>query len=314
MAKLAQEQIAPLVRKMDTDNRFDDGLVKSLFENGLMGVETSPDYGGSGCNFLTMMVVVEELAKVDPAVSALVDIHNTLVINLMNKVATKEQKEKYLTKLTTEYPGSFALSEPSAGSDAFSLKTTAKKDGNHWVLNGTKMWISNSDLSGMFLIFANTDPSKGYKGISTFIVERDQEGFQVGKKESKLGICASGTCMLHLDNVRVPEENVLGEIGQGYKYAAGFLNEGRIGIAAQMVGCAQGSFDITVPYLLERKQFGKDIFSFQVTEAQIWRQFQFYIDYSLTGLAIPSRRSGRRIGSSSSNVLQCSSFEGSRSE
>lgn len=249
---------------MDEEHKLDSGLVKALFENGFMGVEAEPEYGGSGCNFMTMMLIVEEFAKVDPAVSAFVDIHNTLVINLMKKVATKEQKEKYLTKMTTEYSGSFALSEPSSGSDAFSLKTTAKKDGNHWVLNGTKMWISNSDLSGCFLIFANTDHSKGYKGISVFIVERDQEGFTVGKKESKLGICASGTCMLHLDNVRVHEDNVLGQIGHGYKYAAGFLNEGRIGIAAQMVGCAQGSFNATMPYLLERKQFGKDIFSYQV--------------------------------------------------
>jgi short/branched chain acyl-CoA dehydrogenase len=269
VAKLAKEQIAPLVRKMENEHKLDDGLVKTLFENGLMGVEASPDYGGSGCNFMTMMVVVEELAKVDPAVSAFVDIHNTLVINLFNKVATKEQKEKYLTKLTTEYPGSFALSEPGAGSDAFSLKTTAKKDGDYWVLNGSKMWISNSDLSGVFLIMANVDHSKGYKGISTFIVERDQEGFTVGKKENKLGICASGTCQLHLDNVRVHEENVMGEIGKGYKYAAGFLNEGRIGIAAQMVGCAQGSFDATIPYLLERKQFGKDIFSYQGMQYQV---------------------------------------------
>lgn len=165
-----------------------------------------------------------------------------------------------MTKLCTEYPGSFALSEPSSGSDAFALKTTAKKDGNHYVLNGTKMWISNSDLSGTFIIMANADPSKGYRGITAFIVERGQEGFTVGKKEDKLGIKASGTCMLHLDNVRVPEENILGEFGKGYAYSASILNEGRIGIAAQMVGTAQGSFDATIPYLLERKQFGQDLY------------------------------------------------------
>lgn len=146
-----------------------------------------------------------------------------------------------MTKLCTEFPGSFALSEPTSGSDAFALKTTAKKDGNHYVLNGTKMWISNSDLAGVFIIMANANPSKGYKGITAFIVERDMEGFSVGKKENKLGICASGTCMLHLENVRVPEENILGEFGKGYQYSASILNEGRIGIAAQMVGCAQGN-------------------------------------------------------------------------
>lgn len=185
------------------------------------------------------------------------------------RYGTQAQKEKYLTKLTTEYSGSFALSEPTSGSDAFALKTTAKKDGNHYVLNGTKMWISNSDLSGCFVIMANADPSKGYKGITAFIVERDTEGFTIGKKERKLGICASGTCMLHLDNVRVPEENVLGEVGKAYAYSAAILNEGRIGIAAQMVGCAQGSFDATIPYLLERKQFGSDLFSFQGMQYQV---------------------------------------------
>jgi short/branched chain acyl-CoA dehydrogenase len=187
----------------------------------------------------------------------------------LNDLGTPEQKQKYLVKSCTEAPASFALSEPSSGSDAFALKTTAKKDGNHYILNGTKMWISNSDMAETFIIMANVDPSKGYKGITAFIVERGMEGFQVGKKERKLGICASGTCMLHLDNVRVPAENVLGEVGKGYAYSASILNEGRIGIASQMVGCAQGSFDATMPYLLERKQFGKDIFSFQGMQYQV---------------------------------------------
>lgn len=207
--------------------------------------------------------------QVDPAVGALVDIHNTLVINLLKDLGTKEQKEKYLRRACTEHPASFAISEPSSGSDAFGLKTVAKKDGNHYVLNGTKMWISNSDMAGTFIIMANADPSKGYKGITAFIVEKDMEGFTVGKKEKKLGICASGTCMLHLDNVRVPEENILGELGKGYAYSASILNEGRIGIAAQMVGCAQGAFDATMPYLLERKQFGKEIYSFQGMQYQV---------------------------------------------
>jgi len=267
--KFAQEQVAPLVRKMDEEHKLDEGLVKALFENGLMGIEISEEYGGAGSNFMSTILAVEELAKVDASVAAFMDIHSTLVTSLINKVGNKEQKAKYLPKLAQEFPGSFALSEPSAGSDAFSLKTTAKKDGNYYVLNGTKCWISNSDLSGVFLIMANADPSKGYKGITTFIVERDYEGFQVGKKESKLGICASGTCTLHLDNVRVPEENLLGEYGHGYKYAAGFLNEGRIGIGAQMIGIAQGTMNATIPYLLERKQFGQDIFSFQGMQYQV---------------------------------------------
>ncbi|XP_063698499.1 short/branched chain specific acyl-CoA dehydrogenase, mitochondrial-like [Culicoides brevitarsis] len=267
--KFAQEKITPLVSKMDNEDKLDDGLVKALFENGLMGIEIAEEYGGTGSGFLTTILAVEELAKVDASVAALVDIHSTLVTALFNKLGTKAQKEKYLPKLAQEYPGSFGLSEPSAGSDAFSLKTVAKKDGNHYVLNGTKCWISNSDLSGVFLIMANADPSKGYKGITTFIVERDMEGFSVGKKESKLGIRASGTCTLHLDNVRVPEENILGQFGHGYKYAAGFLNEGRIGIGAQMIGIAQGALDATMPYLLERKQFGQDIFSFQGMQYQV---------------------------------------------
>lgn len=269
VAKLAQEQILPLVRKMDDDHQFDPSVVKAMFDNGLMGVEVGDEYGGSGCNFMTMMLVVEELSKVDASVAAFVDIHNTLVNSLMIKLGTEEQKKKYLPKLCSEYSGSFALSEPSAGSDAFSLKTTAKKDGNHYILNGSKMWISNSDLSGMFLIMANANPSAGYRGITTFIVDRDMEGFTVGKRENKLGICASGTCQLHFDNVRVPEENILGELGKGYQYAAGFLNEGRIGIGAQMIGLAQGCLDATIPYLLERKQFGADIYSFQGMQHQI---------------------------------------------
>lgn len=288
MAKLAQEKIAPFVKKMDENNLFEPSVVQALFDNGLMGIEIGTDYGGSECNFLTTMLVVEELSKVDPAVAAFVDIHNTLVNNLVMKLANEKQKAKYLPMLAQQCSGSFALTEPSSGSDAFGLKTTAKKDGNDYVINGQKMWISNSDVSGVFLVFANVNPSavctnstektyfsltktkkktiwlQGYKGITCFFVERDTPGFVVGKKEDKLGIRASGTCTLHFDNVRVPAENVLGEVGHGYKYAAGFLNEGRVGIGAQMVGLAQGCFDATIPYLLERKQFGKEIFDFQV--------------------------------------------------
>ncbi|CAD7005131.1 short/branched chain specific acyl-CoA dehydrogenase, mitochondrial [Ceratitis capitata] len=269
VAKLAQEQIAPLVKKMDEEHKFDPSVVKAVFENGLMGIEVDPDLGGSGCNFLTTILAVEELSKVDPAVGAFVDIHNTLVVSLMMKVGSEEQKNKYLPKLSQEYAGSFALTEPGAGSDAFGLKTIAKKDGSHYVINGTKMWISNSDVAGVFLVFANAKPEAGYRGITTFIVDREIPGVIVNKPENKLGICASGTCMVTFDNVRIPEENILGEFGHGYKYAAGFLNEGRIGIGAQMVGLAQGCFDHTIPYLLERKQFGKEIYDFQSMQHQI---------------------------------------------
>ncbi|KAL5283144.1 ACADSB family protein [Megaselia abdita] len=254
---------------MDDNHLFEDSVVKALFDNGLMGMEIEPEFGGSGCNFLTTMLVVEELSKVDPSVAAFCDIHNTLTVNLMKKVGSQAQREKYLPKLAGEYAGSFALTEPTAGSDAFSLKTVAKKDGDDYIINGTKMFISNSDVAGVFLVFANAKPEAGYKGITTFIVDRDTPGFTVGKKENKLGIRASGTCMLHFDNVRVPKENILGEFGHGYKYAAAYLNEGRIGIGAQMVGLAQGCFDATIPYLLERKQFGNDIFSYQSMQHQI---------------------------------------------
>lgn len=266
---MAQEKIAPLVKKMDAESLFDPSVTQAMFENGLMGIEIPTEHGGSGCNFMTTMLVVEELSKVDPSVGAYVDIHNTLVCSLLMKVGNEEQKAKYLPKLAQEYAGSFALTEPTAGSDAFSLKTTAKKDKNHYVINGTKMWISNSDVAGLFLVMANAKPEAGYKGITTFIVESDTPGVNVAKKEDKLGIRASGTCVVNFDNVRVPEENLLGQFGHGYKYAAGFLNEGRVGIGAQMLGLAQGCFDATIPYLLERKQFGQDVFSFQSMQHQI---------------------------------------------
>ncbi|XP_046418552.1 short/branched chain specific acyl-CoA dehydrogenase, mitochondrial [Neodiprion pinetum] len=269
VAKLAKDEILPIVRKMEKEGKIDDGLLQSLFANGLMGMEIPEKYGGTGSNFMSTILMVEELAKVDGAVAALVDIHNTLVNSLIIKVGTEEQKAKYLPNLAQKYPGSFCLTEPSAGSDAFSLKTVAKKDGSDYVINGTKMWISNSDIAGVFLVFANADPSAGYRGITTFFVDRETPGLTVAKPEDKLGIKASGTCMLHFDNVRVPESNILGEFGHGYKYAAGFLNEGRVGIGAQMIGMAQGSLDATIPYTLERKQFGQDIFSFQSMQHQI---------------------------------------------
>ncbi|XP_012226121.1 short/branched chain specific acyl-CoA dehydrogenase, mitochondrial isoform X2 [Linepithema humile] len=269
VAKLAKEEIAPLVRKMEKEGKIDDGVLKALFENGLMGLEVPTEYGGTGSNFMSTILTVEEVAKVDGAVAALVDIHNTLVNSLIIKVASEEQKKKYLPKLSQNYAGSFCLTEPGSGSDAFSLKTEAKKDGADYVINGTKMWISNSDIAGVFLVFANANPSEKYRGITTFFVDRETPGLTVAKPEDKLGIKASGTCMIHFDNVRVPESNILGQYGHGYKYAAGFLNEGRVGIGAQMIGIAQGCLDATIPYTLERKQFGKDIFSFQSMQHQI---------------------------------------------
>ncbi|XP_059619119.1 short/branched chain specific acyl-CoA dehydrogenase, mitochondrial [Phlebotomus argentipes] len=271
VAKFSQEKILPHVKKMDENNLFEQSIIDELFAQGLMGIEIPVELGGSGCNFMTNIIVVEELSKVDPAVAAYVDIHNTLVNSLLMKVGSKAQKEKYLPLLAQKCAGSFALTEPTSGSDAFSLKTTAKKEGSHYIINGTKMWISNSDVAGVFLVFANANPSAGYKGITTFIVDGDSPGLVVAKKENKLGIRASGTCVLNFDNVKVPEENLLGEFGKGYQYAAGFLNEGRIAIGAQMVGLAQGCVDATIPYLLERKQFGQDIYSFQSMQHQIAR-------------------------------------------
>ncbi|XP_050293495.1 short/branched chain specific acyl-CoA dehydrogenase, mitochondrial [Anthonomus grandis grandis] len=269
VARLSKEQILPHVKDMENDKKIKDSVLKLLFENGLMGIHTPAEYNGSDCNFLTAMLIVEELSKVDPSVAALVDIHNTLVNSVFIKYANKEQKEKYLPRLCTDMVGSFALTEPSSGTDAFALKTTAKKVGNEYVLNGSKMWISNSDFSGVFLIMANADTSKGYKGITCFIVDRDTPGFTINKPEDKLGIVASGTCMLTLEDVKIPETNVLGEVGQGYKIAIEVLNEGRIGIASQMLGLAQGCFDVTIPYTLERKQFGQSIFNFQGMQHQI---------------------------------------------
>lgn len=267
--RLAVDQIGPHVRDMDRDGFIKQPIIDMLFQNGLMGIEIESKYGGSECGFMTSIITVEEISKIDPATAVLVDLHNTLIINAISKYANKEQKAHYLPRMVTDTVGSFALSEPSAGSDAFSLKTTAKKDGSDYILNGSKMWISNSDVAGVFLIMANANPSAGYKGITCFIVERDTPGFTIAKPENKLGICASGTCMLTFDNCRVPATAIMGKLGEGYKIAARFLNEGRIGIAAQMVGAAQGCFDATIPYTLERTQFGKPIYSNQGMQYQI---------------------------------------------
>jgi alkylation response protein AidB-like acyl-CoA dehydrogenase len=214
-------------------------------------------------SFMSSIIVIEELAKIDPAVSVCVDVQNTLVETAFRKWGSESLQAKYLPALATDTLGSFCLTEWGSGSDAFALKASAKKDGNDWILNGTKAWITNSHEAGIFIVMANTDHSLGYKGITAFIVERGFPGLKVGKKEDKLGIRASSTCEVILENVRVPSENVLGEVGKGYKIAIEVLNEGRIGIGAQMVGLAQGAFDKTLPYLTTRKQFGKPISDFQ---------------------------------------------------
>ncbi|XP_043568604.1 short/branched chain specific acyl-CoA dehydrogenase, mitochondrial isoform X1 [Chiloscyllium plagiosum] len=269
VAKFAQERIAPLVRKMDEESRMDESVLAGLFEQGLMGIEIEEQYGGPESSFFSSILVIEELAKVDPSVAVVCDIQNTLINTLLRKCGTEDQKRMYLPRLATDMVGSFCLSEVESGSDAFSLKTGAEKHKDYYVLNGSKMWISNADYAGIFLVMANANFSAGYRGITCFIVDKDTEGLQVGKKEDKLGIRASSTCAVNFDNVKVPESNILGQQGQGYKYAIGMLNEGRIGIAAQMLGLAQGCFDSTIPYLKQRVQFGKRIYDFQGMQHQI---------------------------------------------
>ena len=259
----AKERIAPKVSEMDEKAAFDTALLPALFELGVMGVEVPEQYGGAGSSFFNAILAVEALARVDPSVSVLVDVQNTLVNNALLRWGTDPQKSRYLPKLAGSWVGSYALSEASSGSDAFALKTRAEKSGDRYLLTGRKLWITNAAESSLFIVFANVDPSQGYKGITAFLVERGFAGFEIGKKENKLGIRASSTCELILENVEVPAENVLGEVGRGYKIAIEALNEGRIGIGAQMLGLAQGAFDGALPYMRERVQFGKPIAEFQ---------------------------------------------------
>lgn len=271
VSRLAAEKIQPLVKEMDAESKMDQSVIDAMFENGLMGIDIEAEYNGTNSTFFVANLVIEELAKVDPSVSAMVDVHNTVVNAVFRSYASEEHKKKYLSRLTTDTVGSFCLSEAGAGSDAFSLKTSAVKQGNHYVLNGSKMWITNAEHAGIFLVMANAKPEDGYRGITCFIVERDMEGLTVAKKEDKLGIRASSTCMVHFDNVIVPEENILGKFGHGYKYAIGILNEGRIGIGSQMIGLASGCLDHTIKYVMERKQFGQSIWDFQSMQHQISR-------------------------------------------
>jgi alkylation response protein AidB-like acyl-CoA dehydrogenase len=265
----SESEIAPRATEMDRNEAFDPDLIPQLFELGLMGIEVPEEMGGAGSTFFTSILVVEELSRVDPAVGVLVDVQNTLCINAFVRWGSDAQKEEFLPRLASDTVGAYALSEAGSGSDAFALACKATADGDDWILNGQKLWITNGNEAGLFIIFANVNPEAGYKGITAFVVERGMEGFTVGKKEDKLGIRASSTTELLLENVRVPGKNVLGEVGKGYKVAIETLNEGRIGIGAQMVGLAQGALDHTVKYVQEREQFGRTIGSFQGVQFQI---------------------------------------------
>jgi len=267
--EFAEDKIRPLVRKMDEDEFLDKSLVPQFFEMGLMSIEVPEKYQGAESSFFMAILAVEALSTVDASASVVVDVQNTLVNNAFINWGNETLMQKYLPHLATKKLGAYALSESGSGSDAFALKCRAVEDGDQYVLNGQKMWITNSAEAEIFIVFANVDPEQGYKGITAFIVEREFDGFSVGKKEDKLGIRASSTCELILDNCRVPKENVLGEVGKGYKVAIETLNEGRIGIGSQMMGVARGALDAAIAYTKERQQFGKPISAFQGVQFQL---------------------------------------------
>jgi butyryl-CoA dehydrogenase/short/branched chain acyl-CoA dehydrogenase len=267
--QFAQDNVRPLVREMDEKGIFDHGLLEQFFQLGLMGIEVPEQYGGSGGRFFEAILAVEEMSRVDASAGVVVDVQNTLVNNALLRWGTDEQKKNYLPRMATEWVGAYALSEAGSGSDAFALQTRAELKGDEFVLNGQKLWITNGKEASLFIIFATLDPAAGYRGITAFVVEKDFPGFTVGKKEDKLGIRASSTCELILDNCRVPVGNVLGEKGKGYKIAIETLNEGRIGIGAQMLGLAQGAWEHALKYAQERKQFGKSISEFQGIQFQL---------------------------------------------
>jgi butyryl-CoA dehydrogenase/short/branched chain acyl-CoA dehydrogenase len=267
--QFAEERIRPLVKEMDEKGVFDSGLVREFFQLGLMGIEIPAEYGGGDAKFFEAILAVEELSRVDASAGVIVDVQNTLVINALLRWATSEQKKRFLPRMAADTCGAYALSEAGSGSDAFALQTRAELRGSDYVLNGRKLWITNAKEAGLFVLFATVDPAAGYKGITAFIIEKDFPGFTVGKKEDKLGIRASSTCELLLEDCHVPKENVLGEVGKGYKIAIETLNEGRIGIAAQMVGIARGAWEYATNYAQERKQFGKQLSDFQGIQFQI---------------------------------------------
>ncbi len=265
----AENEIKPHVTHMDEQAQMNPEIVKKLFEMGLMGIETPDNFGGAGSSFTMACLAVEELGRVDGSVSVLVDVQNTLVTNALLKWANPAQKEKYLPRMAKEWVGAYALSESSSGSDAFALKLKAEQKGDKYILNGSKLWITNAKEANLYIVFANIDHAKGYKGITAFLVEKSFPGFKVGKKEDKLGIRASSTCELLFENCEVPAANVLGEVGKGYKIAIETLNEGRIGIGAQMVGIAQGAYEAALKYVQSREQFGKNLAQFQGIQFQL---------------------------------------------
>jgi butyryl-CoA dehydrogenase/short/branched chain acyl-CoA dehydrogenase len=267
--QFADDKIRPLVKEMDEKAVFDHGLIEQFFQLGLMGIEIPEQYGGAGGRFFEAILAVEEFSRVDASAGVIVDVQNTLVANAILRWANDDQKKRYLTKMAADTVGAYALSEAGSGSDAFALQTRAELKGSEYVLNGRKLWITNGKEAGLFILFATADVSKGYKGITAFLIEKNFPGFIVGKKEDKLGIRASSTCELILEDCRVPKENVLGEVGKGYRIAIETLNEGRIGIGAQMLGVARGAWEFAAKYAQERKQFGKPIAEFQGVQFQI---------------------------------------------
>jgi alkylation response protein AidB-like acyl-CoA dehydrogenase len=267
--EFAQKEVGPHVEEMDREGVFNHDLIDSFFAQGFMGIELPEAYGGSAGTFFMSVLAIEAFSSVDASAGVVIDVQNTLVNNAVMRWGTEEQKKAFLPKLTSNTVGAYALSEPNSGSDAFALESRAKDDGDHYVLNGRKLWITNAKEAGLFIIFATVNRELGYKGISAFLVEKSAPGFSVGKKEDKLGIRASSTCELILEDCRVPKANVLGEVGKGYKVAIETLNEGRIGIAAQMTGVAGGALAHAIRYAQERKQFGKPIADFQAIQFQL---------------------------------------------
>ena len=265
----ARNEIGPYVREMDEAGEFRKDILQKLFEMGLMGIAIPEEYGGQGGAFFNSMLAVQALSRTDPAAAVIVDVQNTLVVNALLRWASDDQKRKYLPRLARGTVACYALSEAGSGSDAFAMTTAAVDKGDCFELNGRKLWITNAKEAGLFILFANADPAAGHRGISAFLIEPDFEGFSVGKKEDKLGIRASSTCELILDNCRVPKENVLGALGRGYKIAIETLNEGRIAIGAQMLGLAEGALGHAMQYVQERKQFGKRLADFQAVQFQV---------------------------------------------
>jgi butyryl-CoA dehydrogenase/short/branched chain acyl-CoA dehydrogenase len=267
--EFAQAKIRPHVHSMDEAGKFEPDLVRQFFEMNLMGIEIPEHHGGAGCGFFMSILAVEELSRVDASAGVIVDVQNTLVNNALMRWGNDMQRSRYLPQMASRTLGAYALSEAGSGSDAFALKTRAEVKGDRYVLNGQKLWITNAVEADLFILFATVDPALGYKGITAFIVEKSFPGFQVGKKEDKLGIRASSTCELILENCEVPRENVLGEVGKGYKVSIETLNEGRIGIGAQMIGLASGALESGIQYAKEREQFGQPIARFQAIQFQI---------------------------------------------